>query len=76
MISRELYEIRKNHNQKIFNDFLVVGSMGHASQIALGMSLNTKKKIICLDGDGAMLMHLGGMTSIGSLNLKNFIHIV
>ena len=43
--------------------------MGHASQIALGMSLNTKK-IICLDGDGAVLMHLGGMTSIGSLNLK------
>ena len=76
MISRELYEIRKNNNQKNFNDFLVVGSMGHASQIALGMSLNTKKKIICLDGDGAMLMHLGGMTSIGSLNLKNFIHIV
>ena len=76
MISRELYEIRKNNNQKIFNDFLVVGSMGHASQFALGMSLNTKKKIICLDGDGAMLMHLGGMTSIGGLNLKNFIHIV
>lgn len=76
MISRELYEIRKNNNQKNSSDFLVVGSMGHASQIALGMSLKTKKKIICLDGDGAMLMHLGGMTSIGSLNLKNFIHIV
>ena len=49
--------------------------MGHASQIALGMSLNTKK-IICLDGDGAMLMHLGGMTSIGGLNLKLYILIL
>jgi phosphonopyruvate decarboxylase len=76
MISRELYEIRKNKNENNYNDFLTVGSMGHASQIALGICLNVKKKIICLDGDGAFLMHMGGVSTIGNLGLKNFIHIV
>ena len=76
MISRELYEIRKKHNQKLQNDFLTVGSMGHASQIALGVALKSKKKIICLDGDGSFIMHMGGISTIGSLKLKNFIHIV
>ncbi len=76
MISRELYEIRKKQNQKLKNDFLTVGSMGHASQIALGVAIKSKKKIICLDGDGSFIMHMGGISTIGSLNLKNFIHIV
>ena len=76
MISRELYEIRKKQNDKSFNDFLTVGSMGHASQIALGISLNSKKKIICLDGDGAFLMHMGGVSTIGDLKIKNYLHIV
>ena len=76
MISRELYEIRKNSGHKNTNDFLMVGSMGHASQISLGISIQTSKKILCLDGDGAILMHLGGMALIGSLRLKNLIHIV
>jgi phosphonopyruvate decarboxylase len=76
MISRELYEIRKKKNEKGHNDLLVVGSMGHASQIALSIALNTKKKIICLDGDGAFLMHMGGISTIGSFKLNNFIHIV
>ena len=76
MISRELYEIRKKKNDKSFNDFLTVGSMGHASQIALGISLNSKKKIICLDGDGAFLMHMGGVSTIGDLKIKNYLHIV
>ena len=76
MISRELYEIRKEKNDNKHNDFLTVGSMGHASQIALGICLNSKKKIICLDGDGAFLMHMGGISTIGNLRLKNFIHII
>ena len=76
MISRELYENRKKQNDKSFNDFLTVGSMGHASQIALGISLNSKKKIICLDGDGAFLMHMGGVSTIGDLKIKNYLHIV
>ena len=46
MISRELYEIRNYKKESKSNDFLTVGSMGHASQIALGMSLNSKKKIV------------------------------
>ena len=50
--------------------------MGHASQIALGVALKSKKKIICLDGDGSFIMHMGGISTIGSLKLKNFIHIV
>lgn len=76
MISRELYEIREENKDSHVNDFLVVGSMGHASQIALGIATQTKKKIICIDGDGALLMHLGGLTTIGSLKIKNYIHIV
>ena len=76
MISRELYEIRIKKNEKTNNDFLTVGSMGHASQIALGVCLNSKKRIICIDGDGAFLMHMGGASTIGNLKLKNFIHIV
>tara|TARA_B110000238_G_scaffold144479_1_gene155829 strand:+ start:609 stop:1736 length:1128 start_codon:yes stop_codon:yes gene_type:complete len=76
MISRELYEIRREKNDNNHNDFLTVGSMGHASQIALGICLNSKKKIICLDGDGAFLMHMGGISTIGNLRLKNFIHII
>lgn len=76
MISRELYETRLRSNKKNINDFYTVGSMGHASQIALGVALNTNKKIVCLDGDGAFLMHMGGVSTIGSLKLNNFIHIV
>ena len=76
MISRELYEIRKRNNQKTKNDFMTVGSMGHASQIALGIALNSKKNIVCLDGDGSFIMHMGGAAIIGSLKLKNYIHIV
>ena len=43
------------------NDFLTVGSMGHTSSLALGISLNTKKNIFCIDGDGAFIMHMGGL---------------
>ncbi len=76
MISRELYEIRKRQNQKLFNDFLTVGSMGHASQISLGLALKSKKKVICLDGDGSFIMHMGGTSTIGNSKLKNLVHIV
>ena len=77
MISRELYEERIKMNKDLSNDFLTVGSMGHASQIALGISkTNPTKKVICLDGDGAALMHLGGMTTIGTNETGNLLHIV
>ncbi|MEI6095902.1 MAG: phosphonopyruvate decarboxylase [Gammaproteobacteria bacterium] len=75
-LSRELNEIRKN-NEESGRDFMTVGGMGHASSIALGVALNSKDKIIiCLDGDGAALMHLGSMAMIGEIGPSNFVHVV
>lgn len=77
MISRELYEIREKNSQSHDTDFLAFGSMGHISQIALGYALNeANKKIICLDGDGSFLMHMGGAALVGTSQVDNFIHIV
>lgn len=77
MISRELFEYREAKGQGHAHDFLTVGSMGHASQIALGIALQkTNRRVIVFDGDGALLMHMGGMAIIGDYNLKNLIHIV
>jgi phosphonopyruvate decarboxylase len=77
MISRELYELRERRNQGHHRDFLTVGSMGHCSQIALGVALRKPdRKVICLDGDGSVLMHMGGLATIGALAPANFVHIV
>lgn len=74
--SRELYEIRSK-KEEIQKDFLTVGSMGHASSIALGISISKKdRKVICLDGDGALIMHMGILPIIGSISPKNYVHIV
>ena len=73
MISREIYENRLTHEK----DFLTVGSMGHASSIALGIALEKEdRKVFCFDGDGACLMHMGAMAVIASRKPKNFKHIV
>jgi phosphonopyruvate decarboxylase len=75
--SRELFECREALGQPHFSDFLTVGSMGHSSQIALGIAISKPtKKVICLDGDGAMLMHMGGLAIVGHAAPKNLIHIV
>lgn len=75
--SRELFEIRERKNQSHKFDFLTVGSMGHSSSIALGIALNKPdKKIWCIDGDGAVLMHMGAMALIGANKPKNLVHIV
>lgn len=74
-ISRELYDYRIETTGHCA-DFLNVGSMGHVSQIALGVALNSKKNIFCYDGDGAALMHLGGMAIIGSQGLINYKHVI
>jgi phosphonopyruvate decarboxylase len=58
------------------NFFYQVGSMGCASAISLGVALNTKKKIIVLDGDGSLLMKMGNMSTIGANRPKNLIHIL
>ena len=54
----------------------MVGGMGHASMVANGVSLNTKNDVICLDGDGSFLMHLGSIVNIGKTLKKNFKHVL
>lgn len=77
MISRELFEARTAWNQGHERDFLTVGSMGHASQIALGIALQKpERKVYCFDGDGASLMHMGNMAITASINCKNYVHVV
>ena len=77
MISRELFEARTAWNQGHERDFLTVGSMGHASQIALGIALQKPgRKVYCFDGDGASLMHMGNMAITASMNCKNYIHVL
>ena len=75
--SRELFEIREANGQSHKYDFLTVGSMGHSSSIALGIALNKPdRRIWCIDGDGAALMHMGAMAVIGANKPNNLIHIV
>jgi len=76
MVSREVFEHRVRTGRGHAYDFLTVGSMGHSSQIALGLALNSDRRIFCLDGDGAVLMHMGGMATIGARRPKNLYHIV
>lgn len=59
--SREIFEIREKYNMSHSNDFLTVGSMGHTSSLAFGVSLFTTNNIFCIDGDGSLLMHMGGL---------------
>lgn len=75
--SRELFEIRDANGQAHKYDFLTVGSMGHSSSIALGVAINKPDtKVWCIDGDGAVLMHMGAMAVIGTNAPKNMIHII
>ena len=75
--SRELFETRVANGQSHKYDFLTVGSMGHSSSIALGVALNKPdKKIWCVDGDGAVLMHMGSMAVLGANKPQNLIHVV
>lgn len=74
--SRELFELRVERNEKQ-RDFLTVGAMGHTSSIALGVAIGQpKKRVICVDGDGSALMHLGALPIIASLKPKNLIHVL
>ena len=75
-LSRELYELRQKNNE-INNDLYTVGGMGHASAIALGLLQNiNNRNVICLDGDGSVLMHTGNLSLLGSEKYNNFIHIL
>lgn len=75
--SRELFEAREKNGQGHEKDFLTVGSMGHCSSIALSVALNNiQKRVWCIDGDGAALMHMGSLAVIGNMNPCNLVHVV
>jgi len=75
MASRELFELRKATGSGHHRDFLTVGGMGHAAQIAAGIALaKPENKVVCIDGDGAFLMHMGGL--VISAERNNLLHIV
>ncbi len=77
MISRELFEYREAMNQGHERDFLTVGSMGHASQIALGIALSQpQRRVWCFDGDGATIMHMGSLAIVASKEPCNYMHVV
>jgi len=74
--SRELFYLKNKHKIKKGNDFYMVGGMGHTTSVALGYSLSTKKKVVCIDGDGSLLMHLGSLKTTGTFAKKNFKYIL
>lgn len=74
--SREVFELRVKRGEAQ-RDFLTVGGMGHTSSIALGAALgNPSKRVICIDGDGSALMHLGAIPIIGDVKPKNLVHVL
>lgn len=77
MAARELYEYRVKRGEGAGSDFLTVGAMGHAASIALGLArTQAQRRVVCLDGDGAVLMHMGGLAVIGQSQQRNFLHVV
>ena len=74
--SRELFQIRENKQSKNGKDFYMIGGMGHASMTSLGYSLSSKNQVICLDGDGSLIMHMGSLISTGFKSKTNFKHIL
>jgi phosphonopyruvate decarboxylase len=75
MASRELFELRRASGQGHHRDFLTVGGMGHAGQIAAGLAMaKPDRPVACIDGDGAVLMHMGGLTI--SADCPNLLHIL
>lgn len=75
--TRELYFLRERRNEGHQYDFLNVGSMGHASSVALGIAMaDRNRKVVCLDGDSAALMHMGSFTMASKTVVPNMLHIV
>ena len=74
--SREVFELcaERGENTRVF---LTVGSMGHTSSIALGVAIEQpQRRVICLDGDGSLLMHMGALAIIGDIKPDNFVHVL
>ena len=74
--SRELMHLREKYKFKNTKDFYMLGGMGHTSSVALGYSLSSKSRTICIDGDGSLLMHLGSIKTVGNFANKNFKYIL
>lgn len=75
--TRELFFLREKRNETKARDFLNVGSMGHASSVALGIAISQPdRNVVALDGDSAAIMHMGAMTMVSKLNAPNFLHVV
>jgi phosphonopyruvate decarboxylase len=75
--SRELYEFRVKNEHKTPKDFLTVGGMGHTASIAMGIAIGQPdRQVICLDGDGSLLMHMGALPVIGLAAPQNLVHVV
>ena len=74
--SREVFELRQQRGEPA-SDFLTVGGMGHTSSIAMGVALAApKRRVIAIDGDGSMLMHMGALPIVGNHSSSNLVHIV
>lgn len=75
--TRELFFLRERRNEERHHDYLNVGSMGHASSVALGIALEKpNRKVVAFDGDSACMMHMGAMTMVSKLDAPNFMHVV
>ncbi len=74
--SREVFDLREQRGQSHEYDFLTVGSMGCASGIGLGIAQSTEEQVFVIDGDGAALMKMGTLATIGHYKPKNLVHIV
>src|SRR5690606_22516214 len=77
MASRELYEYRVARGDGQGNDFLTVGAMGHTASIAFGLAMaRPDRRVVCLDGDGSVLMHMGALGIVGQSDCRNLLHLV
>ena len=75
--TRELFFLREKRKETKTRDFLNVGSMGHASSVALGIALGKPERhVVALDGDSAAIMHMGAMTMVSKVNVPNLLHVV
>lgn len=75
--TRELFFLREKRNETKAHDFLNVGSMGHASSVALGIALaRPDRPVVALDGDSACMMHMGAITMVRKVHAPNFMHVV
>jgi len=75
--TRELFFLREKRGETKAHDFLNVGSMGHASSVALGIAMaKPERKVVALDGDSAAIMHMGALTMVSKVSAPNFMHVV